>query len=97
MKKYINMDSSESGTSGDNSQNLKSFKKMALQRQMTVAEHRRNKKWMLGGSCLVITGILFVILGILIQFAVFPIIVENMVYDGLRLEPNTDEWDAFVG
>ena len=53
---------------------------LLLQRQMTVAEAKRNKRWMISGACLIITGVFFFILGLLIQFVLYPVILEKIIY-----------------
>ncbi len=65
-------------------------------RQVTVAEHKRNKRWMIGGSCLIVVGVFFFLLGILIQFVVFPVVMEALIYESIKLKPDTDAWDGWV-
>ncbi len=70
--------------------------KPVLYRQLTVAEAQRNKRWMIGGACIILIGVFFFILGITILFILYPIVYEKVIYKMVQLKPWTEEWEAWV-
>ncbi len=71
-------------------------KKPQLYRQLTVAEARRNKRWMVSGACIILIGCFFFIVGFLVLFILYPIIFEAVVYNMVKLKPWTFAWEGFV-
>ena len=44
----------------------------------------------------IVVGLVLFILGFVVQFSLFPKILESQVYENLKLEEGTEAWDGFV-
>ena len=42
-------------------------------------------------------GIVFIVLGVCLKFAILPVVVDSMLMSQLKLEPSNEEtWEAFI-
>ena len=44
----------------------------------------------------VVLGLVFVVLGVCLKWAIFPALVTSLINTNLKLKPNTEAWDAWV-
>ena len=48
------------------------------------------------GGILGVFGVALFVIGVVVKWAIFPQVMEDLVYENLKLENGTEGWDAFV-
>jgi len=48
------------------------------------------------GGFLGVLGVALFVIGVVVKWAIFPQVMEDLVYENLKLEDGTEGWNAFV-
>ena len=54
------------------------------------------RKLTICGSVLAVVGLGLLAVGIAVKWAIFPKVLEDQVYENIKLVDGTEGWDAFV-